>query len=43
VTGNDLDSREASSIKGQLLWTPTPNWDLRLIISASALAMATTP
>jgi len=33
VTGNDLDSREASSIKGQVLWTPTPNWDVRLIIS----------
>lgn len=32
-TGNDLDHREATSGKGQILWTPTANWEARLIIS----------
>lgn len=33
VTGNDLDSRSAFSAKGQLLWTPAPAWETRLIVS----------
>ena len=32
-TGNDLDSREATSGKAQLLWTPAGNWETRLIVS----------
>ena len=33
VTGNDLDYREATSGKAQLLWTPTAAWEARLIVS----------
>jgi len=33
VTGNDLDSREAFSAKGQLLWTPSAKWETRLILN----------
>ena len=33
VTGNDLDSREAFSGKGQLLWTPSAQWETRVIVS----------
>ena len=32
ITGNDLDSRSATSAKGQLLWTPA-NWETRVIVS----------
>jgi iron complex outermembrane receptor protein len=32
LTGNDLDSRSATSMKGQLLWTPA-NWETRVIVS----------
>jgi iron complex outermembrane recepter protein len=33
VTGNDLDSRSAFSAKGQALWTPTTNWETRVIVN----------
>ncbi len=33
ITGNDLDSREAFSAKGQLLWTPAANWETRVILN----------
>jgi iron complex outermembrane recepter protein len=33
VTGNDLDSRSAFSMKGQLLWAPDPNWEARVIVT----------
>jgi iron complex outermembrane receptor protein len=33
VTGNDLDSRSGFSAKGQLLWTPSPEWEARFIVS----------
>jgi iron complex outermembrane receptor protein len=33
ITGNDLDSRSASFGKGQLLWTPTREWEARFIVS----------
>lgn len=33
VTGNDLDSREAFSWKGQGLWQPRSNFEARVIIS----------
>ena len=33
VTGNDLDSRSAFSVKGQVLWTPDPNWEARVIVT----------
>ena len=33
LTGNDLDYRKATSGKAQLLWTPTANWETRLIVS----------
>ena len=33
VTGNDLDYREATSGKAQLLWTPAPSWEARVIVS----------
>ena len=33
LTGNDIDSREAFSGKGQLLWTPNAQWETRVIIS----------
>lgn len=32
-TGNDLDSREGTSGKAQVLWTPAGNWETRLIVS----------
>jgi iron complex outermembrane receptor protein len=33
LTGNDLDTREAFTGKGQLLWTPSSLWEARLIIT----------
>lgn len=33
LTGDDLDFRSATSAKGQLLWTPSPEWEARLIVS----------
>jgi iron complex outermembrane receptor protein len=33
LTGHDLDSREAFSAKGQLLWLPSQSWETRLILS----------
>ena len=33
VTGNDIDSREGTSGKAQLLWTPNASWETRLIFS----------
>ena len=33
LTGNDIDSREGFSGKGQLLWMPGHNWETRLILS----------
>ena len=33
ITGNDLDSREAFAAKGQVLWTPAPNWETRVILN----------
>ena len=33
VTGNDIDSREAVTGKGQLLWTPSSVWETRLIVT----------
>ncbi len=33
VTGNDVDSREAVTGKGQLLWTPSSVWETRLIVT----------
>jgi iron complex outermembrane recepter protein len=33
VTGNYLDSRSSYSGKGQLLWTPSGQFDLRLVVS----------
>ena len=34
VTGNDLDYRESTSGKAQLLWTPTASWEARVIVNA---------
>ena len=34
VTGNDLDYRQATFGKGQLLWTPAANWEARVIVTA---------
>jgi iron complex outermembrane receptor protein len=34
LTTNDLDSRSAFAMKGQLLWTPITAWDMRIIVSA---------
>ena len=34
LTGNDIDYREATSGKAQLLWTPAANWEARMIVSA---------
>ena len=34
LTGNDLDSREATFGKAQLLWVPSQNWEARVIFSA---------
>ena len=33
LTGNDIDSREAFTGKGQILWTPNAQWETRVIIS----------
>jgi iron complex outermembrane receptor protein len=33
VTGHDVDSREAVTGKGQLLWTPSSLWETRLIVT----------
>ena len=33
LTGNDLDYRDATSGKAQLLWTPAGNWETRFIFS----------
>jgi iron complex outermembrane receptor protein len=33
VTGNDVDYRQASSVKAQALWTPTQNWEAHFIVS----------
>lgn len=33
LTGDDLDHRSATSLKGQLLWTPSSRWEGRLIVS----------
>jgi iron complex outermembrane receptor protein len=33
VTGNRIDDRSATFGKAQLLWTPTPIWELRAIVS----------
>jgi iron complex outermembrane receptor protein len=33
VTGHDVDSREGLSGKGQVLWTPSSQWETRLIVT----------
>lgn len=33
ITSNDLDSREGTAGKAQLLWTPTDTWETRVIFS----------
>ena len=33
LTGNDVDSREGFSAKGQMLWTPNRNWETRVIVN----------
>src|SRR5688572_29493802 len=33
LTGNDIDSREAFSAKGQVLWTPNRTWETRVIVN----------
>ena len=33
LTGHDIDSRDAFSAKGQLLWTPSRTWETRVIVS----------
>ncbi|HEY7186734.1 MAG TPA: TonB-dependent receptor plug domain-containing protein, partial [Vicinamibacterales bacterium] len=33
LTGHDIDSREAFSAKGQLLWTPSHAWETRVIVT----------
>jgi len=33
ITSNDIDHRDATSGKVQLLWTPTANWETRVIVS----------
>ena len=33
VTGNDIDSREGFTGKGQLLWAPSSTWETRLIVT----------
>jgi len=33
VTGNDIDYRDASYGKAQLWWTPSSNWETRLILT----------
>lgn len=34
LTGNDIDSREGFSAKGQLLWVPGGGWETRLLLSS---------
>jgi len=34
ITGHDLDSREATFGKAQLLWVPAQNWEARVIFAA---------
>lgn len=34
VTGHDLDSRDSTYGKGQLLWKPTAQWEARVLITA---------
>ncbi len=34
VTGHTIDDRSATFGKAQLFWTPTPQWETRLIVSA---------
>jgi iron complex outermembrane receptor protein len=33
VTGNDVDTRSAFNAKAQLLWTPSAQWETRVIVS----------
>ena len=33
LTGNDLDFRSASFAKAQLLWTPSANWETRVLLT----------
>ncbi|HEY7056575.1 MAG TPA: TonB-dependent receptor plug domain-containing protein, partial [Vicinamibacterales bacterium] len=33
ITGHDLDSRDATFGKAQILWTPTSSWETRLIVT----------
>jgi outer membrane receptor protein involved in Fe transport len=33
LTGNDVDSRDGFSAKGQVLWTPSRNWETRVIVN----------
>src|SRR5258708_2710852 len=33
ISGHNVDSREAYFGKGQLLWSPAPNWELRLLLT----------
>ncbi len=33
VTGNDIDSRSAFSVKGQMLFKPEVNWEARVIVT----------
>jgi iron complex outermembrane recepter protein len=33
LTGHDIDSRDAFSAKGQLLWTPSRTWETRVIVT----------
>jgi iron complex outermembrane receptor protein len=33
VTGNDLDSREAFSGRAQVVWTPSDDWETRVIVA----------
>jgi iron complex outermembrane receptor protein len=33
LTGNDIDSREAFSVKGQVLFTPNASWETRVIVN----------
>jgi hypothetical protein len=42
ITGNDLDSREATFSKRQLLWTPSSAWEARSSSTANGRATAIT-
>ncbi|HEY9464915.1 MAG TPA: TonB-dependent receptor [Vicinamibacterales bacterium] len=33
LNGNDVDSREGFSAKGQMLWTPNRSWETRVIVN----------